>query len=114
MNDWMISKKRSWGLALPIWVCIECEHFTVIGSHSELKVKAVEGWEVFEGHSPHRPHLDAVKIRCEKCGGLSSRIEDVGNPWFGAAIWPFTTMAYPNGRRYWQQWFPSASRLQSS
>ena len=39
MSDWMISKKRFWGLALPIWVCGDCEHFTVIGSREELKAK---------------------------------------------------------------------------
>ena len=52
MSDWMISKKRFWGLALPIWVCGACEHFMVIGSREELKEKAVEGWETFEGNSP--------------------------------------------------------------
>src|SRR5260370_37006826 len=113
MNDWMISKKRFWGLALPVWVCVECEHFTVIGSHAELKAKAVEGWEVFEGNSPHRPYIDAVKIRCEKCGGLSSRIEDVGNPWLDAGIVPFSTMGYSTDRAYWEKWFPADLVLES-
>ncbi|MBC7316695.1 MAG: class I tRNA ligase family protein, partial [Chloroflexi bacterium] len=31
MHDWMISKKRYWGLALPIWECTACHHFEVIG-----------------------------------------------------------------------------------
>ena len=31
MQDWMISKKRYYGLALPIWTCDECGHYTVIG-----------------------------------------------------------------------------------
>ncbi len=39
MSDWMISKKRFWGLALPIWVCGDCEHFMVIGSREELQAK---------------------------------------------------------------------------
>ena len=53
-------------------MCGDCSHFVVIGSREELKEKAVEGWEVFEGNSPHRPYIDAVKIRCEKCGGLAT------------------------------------------
>jgi isoleucyl-tRNA synthetase len=113
MSDWMISKKRFWGLALPIWVCVECEHFTVIGSRDELKSKAVEGWEVFEGNSPHRPYIDAVKIRCEKCGGLSARIEDVGNPWLDAGIVPFSTMGYSTDGSYWEKWFPADLVLES-
>lgn len=113
MSDWMISKKRFWGLALPIWVCVECNHFAVIGSKEELKEKAVEGWEVFEGHSPHRPFIDAVKTRCEKCGGLAKRIEDVGNPWLDAGIVPFSTMRYSTDRAYWEKWFPADLVLES-
>ena len=55
MHDWMISKKRYWGLALPIFDCQNCGHFEVIGSREELKERAVEGWAEFVGHSPHRP-----------------------------------------------------------
>ena len=68
MDDWMISKKRYWGLALPIYKC-DCGHFDVIGSETELESKAIEGWDSFEGHSPHRPWIDDVKIKCPKCGG---------------------------------------------
>jgi isoleucyl-tRNA synthetase len=113
MSDWMISKKRFWGLALPIWVCGECEHFMVIGSREELKDKAVEGWDVFEGNSPHRPFIDAVKIRCEKCNSLASRIEDVGNPWLDAGIVPFSTLRFSSDREYWKKWFPADLVLES-
>ena len=113
MSDWMISKKRFWGLALPIWVCGACEHFTVIGSREELRDRAVEGWETFDGNSPHRPYVDAVKIRCEKCGALATRIEDVGNPWLDAGIVSFSTMGYSTDRAYWEQWFPADLVLES-
>src|SRR5205085_12108197 len=63
MGDWMISKKRFWGLALPIWVDEVTGDFEVIGSRAELESRAVEGWERFEGHTPHRPWIDCVKIR---------------------------------------------------
>ena len=113
MSDWMISKKRFWGLALPIWVCGACEHFTVIGSREELKEKAVEGWETFDGNSPHRPYVDAVKIHCEKCGELATRVEDVGNPWLDAGIVSFSTMGYSTDRAYWEKWFPADLVLES-
>ena len=64
MDDWMISKKRYYGLALPIFDCEQCGAFEVIGSEQELRERAVEGWDVFEGHSPHKPFIDAVKIKC--------------------------------------------------
>jgi isoleucyl-tRNA synthetase len=106
MGDWMISKKRFWGLALPIWVCEKCGQFEVIGSRQELHERAVSGWDKFKAHSPHRPWIDLVKIKC-KCGGTASRIPDVGNPWLDAGIVPFSTMKYNTDPAYWQKWFPA-------
>ena len=107
MHDWMISKKRYWGLALPIWECPHCGWFDVIGSEEELKERAVEGWEEFEGHPPHRPYIDAVKIRCEQCGATIGRIADVGNPWLDAGIVAYSTLQYRTNRDYWRKWFPA-------
>jgi isoleucyl-tRNA synthetase len=107
MGDWMISKKRFWGLALPIWHCSGCGHAEVIGSRQELKQRAVEGWDRFEGHSPHRPWIDLVKIACSQCGQKTTRIPDVGNPWLDAGIVPFSTMRYNTDRAYWEKWFPA-------
>jgi isoleucyl-tRNA synthetase len=107
MRDWMISKKRYYGLALPIYECAACGHFEVIAGREALRERAVEGWEEFEGHSPHRPWVDAVRIRCQSCGEIASRIPDVGNPWLDAGIVPFSTMHYRTDRGYWEQWFPA-------
>ncbi len=107
MHDWMISKKRYWGLSLPIWMCKDCGHYHVVGSEDELQERAVEGWETFQGHTPHRPYVDAVKIRCEQCGGLMERIPDVGNPWLDAGIVPFSTMQYRIDPGYWRKWYPA-------
>jgi isoleucyl-tRNA synthetase len=106
MNDWMISKKRYWGLALPIWEC-ECGHFEVIGSREELRARAVKGWEAFEGHTPHRPWIDAVQIECPECGGLERRIPDVGNPWLDAGIVGLSTVRYRSEPDYWEKWTPA-------
>ena len=106
MQDWLISKKRYWGLSLPIYEC-SCGNFEVIGSKEELEERAVEGWEEFENHSPHRPWVDKVKIKCGKCGKKISRILDVGNPWLDAGIVPFSTMGYFNNKEYWKKWFPA-------
>ena len=106
MDNWLISKKRYWGLALPIYECPKCGNFEVIGSKEELKKRAVSGWENFNGHSPHRPWVDEVKIKCSKCGEIVSRIPDVGNPWLDAGIVPFSTMRYYSDREFWKKWFP--------
>jgi len=107
MHDWMISKKRYWGLALPIYECAQCGQFDVIGSAEELQARAIEGWHAFEGHTPHRPWVDAVKIRCRTCGAAVSRIPDVGNPWLDAGIVPFSTLGYRTDPQTWRQWYPA-------
>jgi isoleucyl-tRNA synthetase len=107
MDDWMISKKRYYGLALPIYKCGDCGWFDVIGSEMELQERSVEGWDEFAGNSPHRPWVDAVKIRCDECGVPVSRIEDVGNAWLDAGIVSFSTIQYRHDRDYWRKWFPA-------
>ncbi|MBE7554449.1 MAG: isoleucine--tRNA ligase [Anaerolineales bacterium] len=107
MHDWMISKKRYWGLALPIWQCDSCDAWTVVGDDFELKTRAAVGYEEFAGHTPHRPWIDTVKLKCDQCGGLMSRIPDVGNPWLDAGIVSFSTLRYRQDPDYWRKWYPA-------
>jgi isoleucyl-tRNA synthetase len=107
MDDWMISKKRYWGLALPIYVCETCGEFDVIGGKEELEERAVEGWDEYKTHSPHRPYVDAVKISCSKCGEKANRIPDVGDPWLDAGIVGMSTLRYKDDLNYWSKWFPA-------
>ncbi len=116
MHDWLISKKnRYWGLALPIYECKKCGHFEVIGSKEQLEERAVLGWKEFEGHSPHKPYIDEVKIKCSKCAEIVERVNDVGNVWLDAGIVPFSTyidpktkkLSYITDKKYWQDWFPA-------
>jgi isoleucyl-tRNA synthetase len=107
MSDWMISKKRYYGLALPIWECTDCEGWEVIGSKEELQQRAVAGWDAFEGHTPHRPWVDAVEIDCSTCGGRARRTKDVGNPWLDAGIVGLSTLKWNSDRDYWAEWYPA-------
>ena len=107
MQDWMISKKRYWGLALPIYDCAACGTVSVVGGRDELRERAIDGWQAFEGHTPHRPFIDAVRIACTGCGAPVSRIRDVGNPWLDAGIVPFSTIHFREDPDYWARWFPA-------
>ena len=103
----MISKKRYWGLALPIWVDEETGDFEVIGSREELKERAVEGWEEFEGHTPHRPWVDQVKIREPEDGQ-----PDVAHPRRRQPLARRRHRAVLDDgvqpdRDYWEKWFPA-------
>lgn len=104
MDDWMISKKRYWGLALPFWLCPD-GHLHVIGGKAELFERAIGGIEHLE--SPHRPWVDDVKISCPDCGQMAERIPDVGNVWLDAGIVSFSTLKYDSEPEYWREWFPA-------
>jgi len=126
MGDWNISRRRYYGLPLPIYEC-SCGHVTVVGSKLELSERAVSGLEQLE--ELRRPWIDAVPIRCETCSEMVSRIPEVGDVWLDAGIVPFATLGwespawikggYATGasrgvstadlpdHAYWERWFPA-------
>jgi isoleucyl-tRNA synthetase len=106
MGDWNISRRRFYGLPLPIYPC-ECGNFTVIGSRKELKELAAEPGLVDKIPHLHRPYIDEIQIKCPKCGKPVKRIPDVGDCWLDAGITPFSTKKYFTDKKYWREHFPS-------
>ncbi|MEZ4358197.1 MAG: isoleucine--tRNA ligase [Eubacteriales bacterium] len=89
--DWGLSRERYWGTPLPVWEC-ECGHFHVIGSIAELKEL---GENVPDDIELHKPFIDKVKIRCEKCGALMTRVPEVIDCWYDSGSMPFAQWHYP-------------------
>ena len=102
MGDWNISRRRFYGLPLPIYPC-DCGEVTVVGSLEELKKLAVKWVDL---PHLHRPYIDEIKIRC-KCGGEAARVPEVGDCWLDAGITPFSTKGYFTDREHWKKNFPS-------
>ena len=70
VHDWCISRQLWWGHQIPAWYCDECGHINV-------------------------SRQDPTK--CEKCGCTHlTREEDVLDTWFSSALWPFSTMGWPD------------------
>ena len=83
LRDWVISRQRYWGTPLPIWECSNCKNWVVIGSFEELKRKAIN---ISGKIDLHKPWIDEVKLRCERCGGVMIRVPDVMDVWFDSGI----------------------------
>ncbi len=91
IRDWAISRSRYWGTPLNIWNC-ECGHSHSIGSIEELKERAIDKFDEIE---LHKPYVDEVKIKCDKCGGVMERVPYVLDVWFDSGSMPFAQMHYP-------------------
>jgi len=111
MEDWMISRKRFYGLALPFYQC-DCGELVVIGSKEELRQKAVNPKLIDKLPSFHRPWIDEIEIKCPKCNKNVKRIPDVGDVWLDAGVVPFSTLKYLDNKAYWQKWFPAEMVLE--
>ena len=108
MHDWMISKKRYWGLALPIWVCADCGHFEVIGDEDELKARAVAGWEAFAGHTPAPPvHRRGEAGLPEVPGRDEPHRRTWATPGWTPASSPSAPCATAADPDYWRKWYPA-------
>lgn len=107
MSNWMISRKRFYGLALPFYECSECQHLHVVGSLDELKDLAVKPEMVDKLEDIHRPWIDEIEIKCPNCGANVKRVSDVGDCWLDAGVVPFSTLNYLENREYWGKWYPA-------
>lgn len=105
LKDWAISRSRYWGTPLPLWTC-ECGHKVMIGSRAELKEKATS--DVNENIDLHRPFVDDIHIKCEKCGKEMTRVKDVIDCWFDSGSMPFAQYHFPfENKELFKKQFPA-------
>ena len=103
VQDWGLSRNRYWGTPLPVWQC-ECGHQDCIGSIEELKEKADNCPDDIE---LHRPYIDAVTIKCPKCGKEMHRVPEVIDCWFDSGSMPFAQHHYPfENKETFEKQFP--------
>ena len=98
--DWQFSRSRYWGTPVPIWICESCEEQRMVSSAAELGLK--------EDVDLHRPYIDEVTLKCDKCGGVMRRIPEVLDTWFDSGSMPFAQRGYPReGKELFEQTFPA-------
>ncbi len=103
--DWNISRNRYWATALPFWKCSsgDCGNVVCIESIADLKEKSTNFDEVYPNFDPsnlnaldlHRPYVDQIKLKCEKCANEMSRVPEVIDCWVESASMPFAELHAP-------------------
>ncbi|MDZ4182272.1 MAG: isoleucine--tRNA ligase, partial [Candidatus Cloacimonadaceae bacterium] len=109
--DWALSRDRFWGTPLNIWVCEDCGHKKSIGSIAELihLGKLNDGSPVPSDIELHRPYIDDVMLKCDKCESKMKRTHEVIDCWFDSGAMPFAQWHYPfeNAERFERELFPA-------
>ena len=80
IRDWCISRQLWWGHRIPAYYCENCSHITV--------------------------SKDAVD-KCGRCGGNTYQDEDTLDTWFSSALWPFSTLGWPDGTEDLSYFYPT-------
>ncbi len=96
IRDWCISRQLWWGHRIPIWHCGDC------GAMSPARDSRVE---VVGG----RAQAASPPLACDKCGG--KRLEqdpDVLDTWFSSALWPFSTLGWPDETEDLRDFYPTS------
>jgi isoleucyl-tRNA synthetase len=88
---WCISRERIWGTPLPIWSCSRCNHKLGLFSRNEI-VKMAVSLPDGPNFELHRPQIDRVKIKCEKCGSRTEREPFVLDTWHNSGAAPYASL----------------------
>jgi len=81
VHDWCISRQLWWGHQIPVWYCADCGHMTVSREDATC---------------------------CEKCGSKNiERDPDVLDTWFSSALWPFSTLGWPEDAEDLKYFYPT-------
>lgn len=85
-KPWCISRERIWGTPLPIWTCENCREKRFVASKKELLEVAQE--EIPADFELHKPWVDRVTIKCNKCSSTMRREDFVLDTWHNSGASP--------------------------
>ncbi|MGA8676468.1 MAG: class I tRNA ligase family protein, partial [Candidatus Acidiferrales bacterium] len=96
IRDWCISRQLWWGHRIPIWHCADCK---------EMVPATDSSVSIVDGHA----RAAGVPISCPKCGGAKlTQDKDVLDTWFSSALWPFSTLGWPDDTEDLRTFYPTS------
>ncbi|HEX2714861.1 MAG TPA: valine--tRNA ligase, partial [Candidatus Acidoferrales bacterium] len=96
IRDWCISRQLWWGHRIPIWHCGDCKAMTPA---TDSRVEIVNG----------RAQAAGVPPKCAACGGRKLEQDpDVLDTWFSSALWPFSTLGWPDETEDLRRFYPTS------
>ena len=116
IRDWCISRQIWWGHQIPAWYCLTCEVPENIFKFEHLAAATREGGPLPKFTEPSyvilpeaRPIVAREKPKaCPRCGGQELYQDpDVLDTWFSSALWPFSTLGWPEQTKELEVFYPT-------
>ena len=98
IRDWCVSRQLWWGHRIPIWHCADC---------AEMVPATDSRVEIADGHA----RAAGVPTKCPKCGAAGAKLTqdpDVLDTWFSSALWPFSTLGWPDDTPDLRAFYPTS------
>jgi len=96
IRDWCISRQLWWGHRIPIWHCADCK---VMTPALDSRVEIVNG----------RAQAASIPQKCAACGSKNiMQDSDVLDTWFSSALWPFSTLGWPDETEDLGKFYPTS------
>ncbi len=101
-EDWCISRSRVWGTPLNVWTCVGCGAQRVVGSRGELETALRKPDQL----RLHRPWIDHVVFKCDRCGGEMHREPYVLDTWLDSGVAHFASVNWLKDPKLFEKLFP--------
>ncbi len=97
-KPWCVSRERVWGAPLPVWVCQNCGNKVLVASKKELFERA--NTEPPTDFELHKPWVDRLALKCEKCGAVMKREPFVLDTWHNSGASPHARFTHEEFERF--------------